>query len=147
MAFLSMAAVQTRADGRAFDLLQSTKHRLVLFACCGVWVIAQECLGTRHFSLTATAPSAAERQKYLPLKELKPAHETRPDLTRNGIWTTLPITPNWVCCGVAVAMSTWCGTPVIPKSTLITRQQRATMSHSLPPEGQKCHRIRTSPDR
>lgn len=38
--FPSMAAVQTRADGKAFDPLQSPKHRLVPFACCGV--VAQE---------------------------------------------------------------------------------------------------------
>lgn len=59
---------------------------------------------------------------------------------------TVSITPNGVCCGIGVVMSMRCGTLVMLKSTLTTDQNRATTSYSLPPEGHKSHRIKTSPN-
>lgn len=87
----------------------------------------------------ATVSGAAETWRCLLLKELKPVPETRPDLTRSGIWPwlTVSIMPHWVCCGKGVVTSMWHGTSGMLKSTLSSDWHRDTISFSLPPEGYK----------
>lgn len=131
VSFLGTAAVQTRANKKVFDLQQSPKCRLAPFACCGVIALIGKlsffpdcyCLNTE----TSTSKGAEthpwnktwlDQEWYLALHGS--SHHTK--------WAVLQ---RWV------VMSTWHGTPVMLKSSLVPGWHRDITSYSLPPEVHK----------
>lgn len=134
MTFPSIAAVQTRAcTERLICCIASSMDGLPLSAVellcksLGWGLIIVPCL-LQH-------PVLLKTQNCCSVKEQKPVHKTRSDLTRSGIWPckTIPMFPmttlNWVFCGDGAVMSLWCGAPLVSKTTLRTWQHS---QHFLP---------------